>query len=212
MDRYAQIKDGVVVSTLEASGEVDFPNMIQLCPETQSHIDIDWRYVNGEWLEPLPPNIAIGNSIPIDQARDLISARDFGIELTIEQEAAAQAAIVQSAGIQAEPNPDPGKPEMPWRSGEFVIIGSIRMFNDKEYICRQAHATQADWMPDITPALWTVHRLPTKPGDTLPWIEWETVAADDERSYEGEVYVCIIGHTTQPGWEPPRAPALWRLK
>lgn len=29
-------------------------------------------------------------------------------------------------------------------------------FSDRLYKCRQPHTTQADWTPDITPALWTL--------------------------------------------------------
>ena len=43
-----------------------------------------------------------------------------------------------------------------WAVGLAVEVGQRYQFNGKLYKCRQAHTTQADWTPDITPALWTV--------------------------------------------------------
>ena len=43
-----------------------------------------------------------------------------------------------------------------WAVGLAVGVGQRYQFNGKLYKCRQAHTTQADWTPDITPALWTV--------------------------------------------------------
>ena len=43
-----------------------------------------------------------------------------------------------------------------WAEGIAVEIGDRYQYNDKLYKCGQAHTTQADWTPDITPALWTV--------------------------------------------------------
>ena len=43
-----------------------------------------------------------------------------------------------------------------WAVGIAVSVGDRYQFNGKLYKCVQAHTTQADWTPDITPALWTV--------------------------------------------------------
>ena len=43
-----------------------------------------------------------------------------------------------------------------WAVGIAVSVGDRYQFNGKLYKCGQAHTTQADWTPDITPALWTV--------------------------------------------------------
>lgn len=54
----------------------------------------------------------------------------------------------------AEPHvPDPTEHE-PFRVGEAVIKGDIRVYNGILYECVQPHTTQADWSPDETPALW----------------------------------------------------------
>jgi len=41
------------------------------------------------------------------------------------------------------------------------------------------------------------------------WTEGESVSEDDLRVFDGTLYEVIQGHTTQAGWEPPNAPALY---
>lgn len=43
-----------------------------------------------------------------------------------------------------------------WTVGIAVSVGDRYQYESKLYKCRQAHTTQADWTPDVTPALWTV--------------------------------------------------------
>ncbi|WP_410636390.1 carbohydrate-binding protein [Amycolatopsis sp. cmx-4-83] len=49
----------------------------------------------------------------------------------------------------------------------------------------------------------------TPPGGTS-WAVGTTYAAGARVTYGGGGYVCLQGHTAQPGWEPPNVPALWR--
>ena len=42
-----------------------------------------------------------------------------------------------------------------WTIGIAVAKDSRYQFNGKLYKCVQAHTTQEDWTPDVTPALWT---------------------------------------------------------
>lgn len=47
-----------------------------------------------------------------------------------------------------------------WRAGEVVNPGDRRYYSPTEKLYKvnegQGHTTQADWTPDITPAMWTV--------------------------------------------------------
>ena len=43
-----------------------------------------------------------------------------------------------------------------WAVGLAVEVGQRYQYNGKLYKVVQAHTTQADWTPDVTPALWTV--------------------------------------------------------
>ena len=43
----------------------------------------------------------------------------------------------------------------PWESGTAYTMGERIRYGEKLYRCEQAHTSQADWTPDITPAMWT---------------------------------------------------------
>lgn len=43
----------------------------------------------------------------------------------------------------------------------------------------------------------------------LSWMAGEWVEMGDKRTYGGVLYECRQPHTTQAGFEPPIAPALW---
>ncbi|WP_250574937.1 glycosyl hydrolase family 18 protein [Nonomuraea sediminis] len=42
------------------------------------------------------------------------------------------------------------------------------------------------------------------------WQPWTAYATGAHVTYNGTEYECIQGHTSQPGWEPPNVPALWK--
>lgn len=44
----------------------------------------------------------------------------------------------------------------PWTFPEAVKVGACRTYGEKVYRARQGHTTQADYTPDVTPALWTI--------------------------------------------------------
>ncbi|MEU6728145.1 glycosyl hydrolase family 18 protein [Nonomuraea wenchangensis] len=43
------------------------------------------------------------------------------------------------------------------------------------------------------------------------WAPWTAYATGAVVTYNGIDYVCLQGHTSQPGWEPPNVPALWKV-
>ena len=43
-----------------------------------------------------------------------------------------------------------------WAVGLAVEVGQRYQYGDRLYKVVQAHTTQADWTPNVTPALWTV--------------------------------------------------------
>lgn len=53
--------------------------------------------------------------------------------------------------------------------------------------------------------------LPEVPSG-IEWTAGEAVVAGDVRTYQGTAYVCLQGHTTLVGWEPPNVPALWAVQ
>ena len=52
----------------------------------------------------------------------------------------------------------------PWTVGEAVEVGGRRYDATRLYKVVQAHTTQADWTPDVTPALWAVLGDPGEAG------------------------------------------------
>ena len=70
----------------------------------------------------------------------------------------------------------------------------------------------ANVWPPMTSGLWEIVSAPT-PSEPIEWApEWapgEQVVAGAVRTYGGDRFVAVQGHTTQTGWEPPHVPALW---
>ena len=66
-----------------------------------------------------------------------------------------------------------------WSSGISVSVNDRYQYNDKLYKCVQAHTTQADWTPDVTPALWVEVSL-----DEFP--EWKQPAGAHDAYAKGD--------------------------
>ncbi|MGW4469944.1 glycosyl hydrolase family 18 protein [Nonomuraea sp. NPDC004354] len=43
------------------------------------------------------------------------------------------------------------------------------------------------------------------------WAPWTAYTAGTRVTYNGVEYECLQSHTSQPGWEPPNVPALWKV-
>lgn len=83
--------------------------------------------------------------------------------MTLEEKINRAKQMRKAAMMTAEACTDERAAEVPtlypvWIAGETVEPGDRRYYepDGKLYKCRQAHTTQADWTPDITPALWAV--------------------------------------------------------
>ena len=83
----------------------------------------------------------------------------------------------------------------PWKPGEAVNVGDRRYYAPRLYKVIQAHTTQADWTPDVTPALWAVVGDPGEAGTIDDPI---TAARGMEYEYgkyyfdpeDGKTYLC----------------------
>jgi len=88
-----------------------------------------------------------------------------------------------------------------WADGQTVSAGDLRQYQDQLYQCIQDHTTQADWTPDITPALWTIK---SAPGIIPAWVQ-PTGAQDaydigDQVTHIEKTWVSgIDANTTVPG-------------
>lgn len=94
-----------------------------------------------------------------------------------------------------------------WETGNAYELGDRAQYNDLLYKCVQAHTSQDNWTPDLTPALWVRT-------STDEWPEWiqPTGAQDaynkgDKVSFKGSHYISLIdGNVYSPeaypaGWE-----------
>ena len=102
----------------------------------------------------------------------------------------------------------------PWTVDEAVSVGDIRSYDGKLYKVVQAHTTQADWIPDATPALWTEIAPPeTEDGEEIvPDFVQPTGAHDayntgDKVLFEGKIYESTIDANT---WSPTEYPQGWK--
>lgn len=96
-----------------------------------------------------------------------------------------------------------------WKPGLNLAIGDTVMYDGYMFVVVQAHVSQAGWKPGT--ATQSLFRRVQQEGDT----EWQPdtdYATGAECTYEKNAYTCLQGHTSQTGWEPPNAPALWQLK
>ncbi len=89
-----------------------------------------------------------------------------------------------------------------WEADKAVQVDERYRYGETLYKCVQAHTTQADWTPDITPALWVVVSLDEWPewvqptgshdaynqGDKVSHLEKHWVSDIDANVYEPSVY------------------------
>lgn len=88
-----------------------------------------------------------------------------------------------------------------WVTSKNYTVGKIVNYNGLLYRCVQAHTSQADWTPDLTPALWN------KIGDpTEEYPEWsQPLGAHDayplgaKVSHNGKKWVSDVANNV---WEP----------
>ena len=93
-----------------------------------------------------------------------------------------------------------------WEEGKAYAVDDRAQYNGLLYRCVQAHTSQADWTPDVVPALWT--RTSTE-----EWPEWvQPIGAQDaynkgdKVTYKGEHYISLIDANV---YSPEAYPAGW---
>ena len=86
-----------------------------------------------------------------------------------------------------------------WEAGKEATIGVRWRYGDTLYKCVQAHTTQADWTPDVTPALWTVVSLDEWPAWVQPTGAQDAYNQGDKVSHDGKHWVSNIDTNV---WEP----------
>lgn len=86
-----------------------------------------------------------------------------------------------------------------WLTGHAYSIGDRVRYNDTLYKCVQAHTSQTDWTPDITPALWTVVSIEEWPEWIQPTGAQDAYSFGDKVSHNGKHWVSDYDNNV---WEP----------
>lgn len=94
----------------------------------------------------------------------------------------------------------------PWAAGIDVVAGERRYYNGEVWRCVQGHRTQADWTPDLVPALWTKVSLDEWPEWVQPTGSHDAYNTGDKVTYNGKHYVSLIDGNI---WSPDAYPAGW---
>ena len=94
-----------------------------------------------------------------------------------------------------------------WVTGHAYVVDERLQYNGVLYRVVQAHTSQADWTPDITPALFVVVSLDEWPEFVQPTGAHDAYNKGDKVTFEGKHYISLIdGNVYSPaaypvGWQ-----------
>ena len=92
-------------------------------------------------------------------------------------------------------------------TGHAYIVGERLQYNGVLYRVVQAHTSQADWTPDITPALFVVVSLDEWPEFVQPTGAHDAYNKGDKVTFEGKHYISLIDGNV---YSPAAYPAGWQ--
>ena len=94
-----------------------------------------------------------------------------------------------------------------WVVGHAYIVDERLQYNGVLYRVVQAHTSQADWTPDVTPALFVVVSLDEWPEFIQPTGAHDAYNKGDKVTFEGKHYISLnYGNENSPtaerdGWQ-----------
>ena len=94
-----------------------------------------------------------------------------------------------------------------WVIKHSYIVGERLQYNGVLYRVVQAHTSQADWTPDITPALFVVVSLDEWPEFVQPTGAHDAYKKGDKVTFEGKHYISLIDGNV---YSPTAYPAGWQ--
>lgn len=86
-----------------------------------------------------------------------------------------------------------------WKDETTYAVDDRISYGDKLYKCAQAHTSQADWTPDITPALWVMVSIEEWPEWIQPTGAQDAYNTGDKVSHNGKHWVSTANNNV---WEP----------
>ena len=94
-----------------------------------------------------------------------------------------------------------------WVTGHAYIVDERLQYNGVLYRVVQAHTSQADWTPDITPALFVVVSLDEWPDFVQPTGAHDAYNKGDKVTFESKHYISLIDGNV---YSPAAYPAGWQ--
>ena len=94
-----------------------------------------------------------------------------------------------------------------WVVDHAYIVGERLQYNGVLYRVVQSHTSQADWTPDITPALFVVVSLDEWPEFVQPTGAHDAYNKGDKVTFEGKHYISLIDGNV---YSPTAYPAGWQ--
>lgn len=94
-----------------------------------------------------------------------------------------------------------------WVVEHAYVVGERLQYNGVLYRVAQAHTSQADWTPDITPALFVVVSLDEWPEFVQPTGAHDAYNKGDKVTFEGKHYISLIDGNV---YSPATYPAGWQ--
>ena len=92
-----------------------------------------------------------------------------------------------------------------WVVGKAYAVNDRAQYNGTLYKCIQAHTSQSDWMPSVTPALWKTVSIDEYPEWVQPTGAHDAYNIGDKVTYNGQHYVCTSNANVYSpdvyGWE-----------
>ena len=96
-----------------------------------------------------------------------------------------------------------------WVTGHAYAVDERLQYKNVLYRVVQAHTSQADWTPDITPALFVVVSLDEWPEFVQPTGAHDAYNKGDKVTFEGKHYISMIDANV---YSPAAYPACWQEK
>ena len=94
-----------------------------------------------------------------------------------------------------------------WVVEHAYVVGERLQYNGVLYRVVQAHTSQADWAPDITPALFVVVSLDEWPEFVQPTGVHDAYNKGDKVTFNGKHYISLIDANV---YSPAAYPAGWQ--
>lgn len=88
---------------------------------------------------------------------------------------------------------------LPWEADTDYVVGDRRTYDGLLYKCVQAHRSQGDWTPDVTPALWVRVSVEEWPEWVQPTGVQDAYNTGDKVSHNSKHWISDVDANV---WEP----------